>query len=72
MAQDVKYGEIKIDRIHDENEPVVVFRAQDILASYALRTYRDLMLSIGNKEGVANIELSIKRFEAWQFRRIPT
>ena len=72
MAEDVKYGQIKIDRIHDDNEPIVVFRAQDVLASYALRVYRDLMVSIGNKEGVENIELSIKRFEAWQFRRIPT
>ncbi len=72
MAEDVKYGQIQIDRIHDPNEPVVVFRAQDILASHALRVYRDLMLAIGNKEGVENIELSIKRFEAWQFRRIPT
>ena len=72
MAQDVKYGEVKIDRIHDENEPVVVFRAQDVLASHALRAYRDLMVSIGNKEGVASIELSIKRFEAWNYRRLPT
>ena len=72
MAQDVKYGEIKIDRIHDNNEPVVVFRAQDALASYALRTYRDLMVAIGNKEGVESIDLSIKRFEAWQYRRLPT
>jgi len=72
MAQDVKYGEIKIDRIHDENEPVVVFRAQDVLASHALRVYRDLMEAIGNKEGVASMELSIKRFEAWQYRRLPT
>jgi hypothetical protein len=72
MAKDVKYGEIKIDRIHDENEPVVVFRAQDVLASHALRAYRDLMEAIGNKEGVASIELSIKRFEAWPYRRLPT
>jgi len=72
MAQDVKYGEIQIDRINDPNEPVVVFRAQDVLASHALRAYRDLMVSIGNKEGVASIELSIKRFEAWNYRRLPT
>lgn len=72
MAQDVKYGEIKIDRIHDNDEPVVVFRAQDVLASHVLREYRDLMVAIGNKEGAANMELSIKRFEAWQYRRLPT
>ena len=72
MAQDVKYGEIQIDRINDNNEPIVVFRAQDVLASHALRAYRDLMVAIGNKEGVENMELSIKRFEAWQYRRIPT
>ena len=72
MAQDVKYGEIDIERIHDKNEPVVVFRAQDVLASHALRAYRDLMVAIGNKEGVASMDLSIKRFESWQYRRIPT
>lgn len=72
MAQDVKYGEIFIDRITDPDEPIVVFRAQDILATHPLRVYRDLMLAIGNKEGVENIELSIKRFEAWQDRRLPT
>ena len=72
MAEDVKYGQIQIDRINDNNEPIVVFRAQDILATHALRVYRDLMLAIGNKEGVENIELSIKRFEAWNYRRLPT
>ena len=72
MAEDVKYGQIKIDRIHDDNEPIVVFRAQDVLATHALRAYRDLMVAIGNKEGVENMELSIKRFEAWSYRRLPT
>ena len=72
MAKDVKYGEIQIDRINDPNEPVVVFRAQDVLASHALRAYRDLMEAIGNKEGVESITLSIQRFEAWQYRRLPT
>lgn len=72
MAQDAKYGEIQIDRINDPNEPVVVFRAQDVLASHALRTYRDLMEAIGNKEGVESMTLSIQRFEAWQYRRLPT
>lgn len=72
MAQDVKYGEIKIDRIHEDNEPIVVFRAQDILAVHALKAYRDLMETIGNKEGFENINLSIKRFQAWQYRRLPT
>ncbi len=72
MAKDLKYGEIKIDRIHDKNEPVVVFRAQDVLASHALRTYRDLMIAIGNKEGAESMELSIKRFESWGSRRLPT
>jgi len=72
MAKDVKYGDIQIDRIHNEDEPVVVFRAQDILATHALREYRKLMEAIGNKEGVESMTLSIQRFEAWQYRRIPS
>jgi len=72
MANDEKYGQIQIDRINDPNEPVVVFRAQDVLASSVLRSYRDLMLAIGNREGAESMTISIKRFEAWQYRRLPT
>ena len=72
MAKDLKYGDITVDRIKDPNEPIVIFRAQDIMASHALKAYRDLMESIGNKEGAESMELSIKRFEAWNYRRLPT
>jgi len=71
MAVDNKYGQIHIERIK-EDEPIFIFRASDVMSTYPLAVYRDLMGCIGNTEGKDSVDLAIKRFQAWQYRRLPT
>ncbi len=69
MAKDVKYGDINIPGI-PADEPVFVFRAQDILAGAPLLVYRELRASMGIVPDSVN--LSISRFQAWPTKRLPT
>ena len=71
MAVDNKYGQIHIERIQ-KDEPIFIFRASDVMSTYPLAVYRDLMECIGNSEGKDSVNLAIKRFQAWQHRRLPT
>ncbi len=71
MAKDTKYGEINVPGI-PANEPVVVFRARDAFAVAVLRQYQELRLSSGDREGAQDLELTIKQFEAWPEKRLPT
>ena len=70
MANENKYGQINIQGI-PENEPIFVFRAQDALATIAIRFYQELRRSAGDREGAADIELAIKRFNTWGTKKLP-
>ncbi len=70
MAKENKYGFVDVDHIPDD-EPIFIFRAQDALATIAIRFYQELRRSIGDKEGADDIELAIKRFNAWDTKKLP-
>ncbi len=77
MALDSKYGTISISTIPDD-EPVFVFRAQDVLALSVLAMYRQLLFSTHQlrtqTENYA-MDLSMQRtmtaFASWPTKKIP-
>jgi len=70
MAIENKYGDIDVPGIPD-NEPIFIFRAQDIFAGLILRDYQSMRRSAGDPHGADDISLAIKRFEAWGTKKIP-
>ena len=70
MAVDKKYGNIRIHGI-PEDEPVFVFRAQDIFVPLVLAYYRDLREALGEHDVVERIEHQRKRFITWKPRKLP-
>jgi hypothetical protein len=77
MAIDRKYGTVTLERgtIADD-EPVVVFRAQDKLLPSVLRTYRMFCMNSGSPERHLDaIDGALAAVEAWQedhFTKVPT
>lgn len=66
MAIERKYGNLNISKI-GEDEPVIVFRAQDILSIPILNHYVKLCYDNGcTKEHIGNIEVTIMQFNRWQ------
>jgi len=70
MAIENKYGDINIKGI-PENEPIFVFRAQDVFGGLILRLYQLMRRSAGDPHGADDINLAIRRFETWKTKKIP-
>lgn len=68
MAIDGKYGKVTLEKgTVGEDEPVVVFRAQDALLPEVLNAYQRLAIKAGSpRRHVAAIEDDKERVEAWQ------
>lgn len=77
MAVDLKYGRVTLERSTvADDEPVVVFRAQDALLPELLREYRDLCLGRGSPaHHLAAVDRAIAQVTTWQLThppRVPT
>ena len=68
MAIDGKYGRVTLEKgTIGEDEPVVVFRAQDMLLVPLLEEYGRLCVHQGSPERHIDLILNTKdRIEAWQ------
>ena len=68
MAVDNKYGHVTVERgAIGEDEPVVVFRAQDRLLPALLDAYAALCREAGSPERhMAGIRAARDRVESWQ------
>lgn len=68
MAIDLKYGYVAVEhKGPDEDEPVIVFRAQDSEVPKLLNEYHDLCEAAGSPEHhLAAIMESKVRIERWQ------
>jgi hypothetical protein len=68
MAFDLKYGQVQLERgTIGPDEPVVVFRAQDVFLPQVLQHYRELCLGAGSPEH--HLDLIVKAVEVvreWQ------
>ena len=73
MAIDSKYGIITTQYGYiNEDEPVVIFRAQDKIALTILKIYRDLYALLGgNRDMLTILDADIKAFEVWRKKKLP-
>lgn len=75
MALEAKYGNehgrIDIEGI-PADEPVFIFRAQDIFSHILLEMYAQLRFSAGDPDGAEKVRHSARRFAAWPTKKIPT
>ncbi|MGC9324679.1 MAG: hypothetical protein ACP5G0_08035 [Desulfomonilia bacterium] len=70
MAVSEKYGTIDIPRV-PEDEPVFVFRAQDLLTIPILEVYKTL-LAVHGSPLAPELENEIQKFRVWEReRKIP-
>jgi hypothetical protein len=68
MPRDNKYGQVTIERgtIRDD-EPVMIFRAQDALAPRVIRAYREMCREAGSPQRhLMAIDDALSSIEAWQ------
>lgn len=67
MGYDGKYGRVTVERgTIGEDEPVIVFRAQDALACPLISAYYKLCEGRARIEHLAAIEQAYSRFADWQ------
>lgn len=68
MGYDGKYGRVTTERGNiPDDEPVIVFRARDILLPSVLQEYRQLCQSAGSPQRhIDIIEEAISRIAQWQ------
>ncbi len=68
MAVDRKYGRVILEHgTIGEDEPVVVFRAQDQLLPEVLAVYAQMCIAHGSPaEHIQGLELSARRVIEWQ------
>jgi hypothetical protein len=68
MAQDGKYGRVTFERgTIGEDEPIVVFRAQDTLLLDVLAAYRDMCSNAGaGPFHLSTIDERIEQIYEWQ------
>lgn len=68
MAQDTKYGRITCERGNiGEDEPVVIFRAQDATLPDLLDAYRAICVAAGSPtKHLASIDAAKAEVMAWQ------
>ena len=77
MGIDGKYGRVTVENSSiADDEPVVVFRAQDKMLPYVLRMYATLCMAFGSPvHHLDRIRQSCEEVEEWQrshFTKIPT
>lgn len=71
----LKYGKVIVENTRpsmafDQNEPCVVFRAQDANAIAALEYYRGVCIGTGADSTAKVVEEAIREFEAWQSKNL--
>jgi len=74
MAIDMKYGQVLLERTPKslaENEPVIVFRAQDKLALEVVKHYAELATAQCSPEHAALAQKTVDAFEAWPTKKLP-
>lgn len=76
MAIDNKYGRVTLERGSvGEDEPVVVFRAQDALLMDVLQHYRELCVAAGSPErhlvGIDEVLRVVNVWQAENFTQVP-
>lgn len=72
MAFNPKYGQVKVEKKSiPDDEPVFLLRAQDSLASQAVRHYAELRRRHGDEEGAAHCEAVARMMEAWPDKKMP-
>lgn len=72
MGAEAKYGRITTERkAIPEDEPVFLLRAQDALASPAVRVYAALRRAAGDDEGAEQCEAVARLMEAWPVKKRP-
>lgn len=73
MARDGKYGRVTLERgTIGEDEPVVVFRAQDRLLPKVLKVYRIMCELAGSpRHHLALIDRTAATIKAWQAEHPP-
>jgi hypothetical protein len=72
MAKERKYGNVTVEnKSIPEDEPVFLFRAQDELASAALRYYAALRSADGDTEGARRVMFSANDFDRWPKKKRP-
>jgi hypothetical protein len=77
MARDCKYGRVTLENGNiGEDEPVIVFRAQDVLTLKLLKVYRYFCELAGSPENhLRAIDNTAQEFKLWQAEnntKIPT
>ncbi len=76
MAVDIKYGRVTVERgLIGEDEPVVVFRAQDLTLPALLRVYWEMCRLIGSPDlhldAVDQATEAVLRWQADNVIKIP-
>lgn len=69
MPYDNKYGRVTLENQHNigDDEPVVVFRAQDVLLPRLLGVYHNMCLNAGSPENhLALIDQTLAIVNEWQ------
>lgn len=77
MAVDCKYGKVTLEKgTIGEDEPVMVFRAQDELLPQVIEFYLQLCAKVGSPDNHLDKVLDAKEFiQDWQFKnphKVPT
>ena len=70
MAIDLKYGYVTTENGEiGDDEPVIVFRAQDTLTPFVIENYRQMAQEAGSPQRhLDGIEAVFQQFIAWQAR----
>jgi hypothetical protein len=70
MPRDLKYGEVTLEHKPDsltDDEPVIVFRAQDGITKHLLHQYREDCVQAGcTRAHIDMVDAAANRFEEWQ------
>jgi hypothetical protein len=70
MAIEQKYGKLNIPGIPD-NEPIFIFRAQDVFAGHVLDYYAQLRNGAGDIKGTNAVYNVANDFRQWPTKKIP-
>lgn len=70
MAREQKYGEIEIPNV-PADEPVFIFRAQDLLALPAIGFYAKMRRNLGDIESARKIDEALAEMAKWPVKKMP-
>lgn len=72
MAQENKYGQVKVERKEiPANEPVFLLRGQDRLAARAVRYYAKLREKAGDSKGAKECRQAAQIMSKWPVKKMP-